>query len=109
MFFLWYKFLDIDFLDGTVRKVITFVSSAILEVTPIFNAFLFWTFGTVVMIAIVRFEDKLHNKRVLEERREAEREMQKRVAKIIGFAPSQGERELLQELAEEQYYNKQLV
>lgn len=62
MFYLWFKLLGVDFMDGLMRKAVLMFSTAFSEMVPLVNAMPLWTLGIILMIAIVRVEDAVYNK-----------------------------------------------
>ncbi len=63
-FFLWFKFHDVGFFEGGVRKLITMGVAFFIEIIPILNTFSTWTVAVLLLIAIVWSEDKRYNKKM---------------------------------------------
>lgn len=77
-YYLWYKVLDIGFLDVGVRKILTFMGGGLLEMIPIVNTLPSWTISVILIIFIVAREDALYNK----ERKHKLAEAQQRLVDI---------------------------
>jgi hypothetical protein len=61
-YFLWYKLLDISFIDAGLRKAVLFMGTGLIEVIPFINGIPTWTLSVILMILIVRHEDARYNK-----------------------------------------------
>ena len=62
-FFMWFKFHDVGFFEGGVRKVIIMGAALLVEIVPILNTLPAWTVAVLLLIAIVWKEDKRYNKK----------------------------------------------
>ncbi len=63
IFFIWFKFNNVGFLEGkyAVFKIVSLFGVSTIEYTPIFNDLPAWIAFTIIMFLLVRVEDKLYN------------------------------------------------
>lgn len=61
-FYFWFKLNGINMLDSGVRKIITLLCGAFIEMLPVINVLPAWTISVVIMLFIVRSEDVIFNK-----------------------------------------------
>lgn len=65
-YFVWYKLLDIGFMDRGVQKLFIFFGAGLLEMIPYINIIPAWTTSVILMIFIVKHEDARYNKKKAE-------------------------------------------
>lgn len=63
LFWLWFHIQGVDFFDKVLRFVVM-AGASFLEILPFFNAIPTWTFMVILMVLIVRHEDRKYNKQL---------------------------------------------
>ena len=86
-FYIWYKLRGVSFTEGGLRKLVTFLGGAFIEIVPFLNALPALTVSVILMILIVKREDARYNKSVA--RRSAANDNVSRVDDYNAPAPNQ--------------------
>lgn len=69
-FYLWLKLLGVGLLDPGIKKAATLWGGMLFELVPLLNTLPVWTASMALVVAIVKMEDRAHNKKVQELRAE---------------------------------------
>lgn len=77
--YIWYKILGINFSDS-IKRFLILIGQWLIELIPILNILPAWTFGTAIMISLVKTEDALHNKGIALNLTESEKYQSKMVS-----------------------------